>query len=57
MCLLWFLQVLSNSVWKLAILDALQYASFSPGGNVDELIGYKLTFCKVCVLTKYFYVL
>ena len=37
----------------------LQYASFSPGGNVTfyELIGYKLTFCKVCVLTKYFYVL
>ena len=28
MFLLWFLQVLSNSVWNLAILDALQYASY-----------------------------
>ena len=23
----------------------------------NELMGYKFTFCKVCVLTKYFYVL
>ena len=37
MCLLRFQQVLSNSLWNLAILDALQYASFSLGGNVRRI--------------------
>ena len=37
MCLLRFQQVLSNSAWDLAILDALQYASFSLGGNVRRI--------------------
>ena len=40
------------------ILDALQYANCSSGGN-GQLINpsVKFTFCKVCVLTKYFCVL
>ena len=30
---------------------------FPQAETFDELIGYKLTFRKVCVSTKYFYVL
>ena len=37
MCLLQFQQLLSNSIWNLAILDALQYASFYLGWNVRRI--------------------